>query len=175
MPRQRNRRASHSQRRRTTWIGNEITSVDKITVAAATSIVYQLFDLRLNPAIVGSTILRTRGLFRAMTDQVGAAEFPFGAIGMAVVDGEAFDAGIVSLPTPYTESDDHSWFFHSYFATDFDISAVGSSSNPFELEVDSKAMRKLQENDVIVWILQNQSATDALFFTWATRILIALP
>ena len=125
--------------------------------------------------MIGATIARTHGNFRIFSDQAGANEQAFGAIGIGVFDGEAVDAGIVSLPTPYTESDDGDWFFHAYWACDFSISGVGSSANPFNVAIDNKAMRKLGDNDVICWIIQNQSTSAGATFVWATRQYILLP
>ncbi len=124
---------------------------------------------------MGATIVRTHGLLNVFSDQVGATEHPFGAAAILVADGEQFDAGVVAMPTPYTESDDADFFFHTYWATSLFFTANGVSSVPFRKEVESKAMRKLKENDVVVWLIQNQSNVDGTLFSWATRIYVKLP
>ncbi len=130
MPRRFQRRQfGRSQRRKTLWVQNEITTTDRQSVGAATSVIYQQFDLRSTPnqIAVGGTIVRTRGLLNVYSDAIAVQEQPFGAAGIAVVDGEAFDAGIASLPTPYTEGDDKDWLWHTYWSGFTAFVSIGAS------------------------------------------------
>ena len=162
------------QRRRSEWLGNEITTGGINSVGAAAATIYQAKDIRTDAAMFGGTLARTHGLFSITSDVPVSGESPFGAIGIAVVDGEAFDAGVASLPTPYTEADDGKWLFHSYWQVAIRSSTVDFGFNT-QITIDSKAMRKLGANDVIVWIIENKSSAHAASFFWATRMLIMLP
>ncbi len=178
----RRRSFQRSPRRRINWSGNEIATTVEQSAPAAGTILYQNLDFRTaaNGFLIGGTVVRIRGYLNIFSDvtspTVNTLESPFGAVGIAIVDGEAFDAGVASLPTPYTEAGDTQWMFHSYWSANTGNFGAGSGwSVPFRLTIDNKSMRKITSSDVMVWFIQNQSATDAALFTWATRVLIKLP
>ncbi len=171
------RSQSQSQRRKTDWIGGVQTGVtSRQSIGAATSAIIASLDTRVaGPPFAPFTILRLRGQFRINTDQKSAQEAPFGAIGAMVVNGEAFDAGIASIPTPWTESFDDRWYWHQYWSTQFDVtSSTGMYSNADVHDIDNKAMRKVEVGDVIVWVIQNQNSTQAAAFQFNVRTLVKL-
>ncbi len=91
-------------RRKTTWAGS-ITSGLTVpqTISAATAAIFAQVDFRLavNNIFISATIVRTRGRFHIRPLGATSGADPFGAIGMMLVNGEAFDAGIASIPTSF--------------------------------------------------------------------------
>ena len=79
---------------------------DFVTLPAASVILDQVLSAPTLLSVVGtkSTIVRTRGMFSVGSDQGLAAEFPFGAFGIAVVSNDAASAGAGSIPSPYTDA-----------------------------------------------------------------------
>ncbi len=142
-------------RRQTDWIGG--SSGQAFTTLATTDSVIQLsFDTRTagqRPA-APFTITRCRGSLHVVPGAMSADTTGVGALGACVVSGEAFDAGIASIPTPWTESGDDRWFYHTYWslAGRFDTAPVWSVPM---IDIDSKAMRKVESGDVIVWVVEN--------------------
>jgi len=157
-------------RRATQWLGSA-NDTDVTLLAAATAVLDQSFAFG-EPA----TIVRTRGSLWVASDQSIASEFPFGALGMAVVTDQAFAAGAASIPAPYTESDADTFFLWESFATGLVFkSGVGTESQPWaRTDFDSKAMRKVDDNSTAVVMLENGSATDGLQFIITFRMLVML-
>jgi len=170
-------RRSTSNRRRLVWVGNELTSVGENNLLPATTKIYQQLDMRIdaNHFLVGGTIARTRGTLKIWSDQVAAVEEPFGASGMALVNGEAFDAGAASCPAPYTESSSERWLSHNYFSAPTQFISGSISPDYERIDIDSKGMRKIKTDDVLVWMIENKNSGNACNFFWLTRILIMLP
>ena len=175
MPRRFQRIPSQRQRRKTHWVGGQTTPTTAESVGAAASVIALSFDTRT----VGSepsapfTIVRIRGQFVAYSDQVAQDEDPFGAIGCMVINGEAFDAGVASIPTPYTESFDNNWFWHSYWSAPVAVSGANSIDIYRDnIIIDSKAMRKVEFGDVWVMLIENKSSAHAMAYTLNMRMLV---
>ena len=132
------------------------------------------------------TLVRTRGeLLLYLTSASAQGGGFFGAFGIAKVSNPAFTAGIASVPTPVTEEDWDGWLYHRFFAVqsggiiDGSVSAdqdyVTSVSGVLRLEVDSKAMRKLDANDVIFGALEvTEVGTASMNWAFNSRILFKL-
>ena len=89
-----------------------------------------------------------------------------GAIGIAVVNGEAFDAGVASIPTPWSESFDDRWLYHQYFDCMIMVDTVADWGVPnfANITIDSKAMRKVDTGDVIVAVVENPTTSPFNFW-----------
>ncbi len=139
------------------------------TLAAATSSI----DQSLTPADQPETVIRTRGLLTIETDQEGADEQPFGAIGFIVVSAEALAAGAASIPAPYSNSGDDGFFVHQFFAAPVTFSTgTGLARLAVDYTFDSKAMRKLSPDDRVVMMIENASASHGLEFILSFRMLL---
>ena len=158
------------------WIGGVQTAFAGGTaLAAGASTIISGLDTRNTAIIAPWTIMRLRGYLYISTDQAAAFEEPHGAYGLCVVNGEAFDAGVASIPTPFTESFDDRWFFHTYWALSSSIRGTdGYQTDPFKLHVDGKAMRKVNFGDVIVSVIENGSTSDGCLFTENSRMGVKL-
>ncbi len=144
-----------------------------ISVLAAASAVIDSFFVTSGAA--PETVLRTRGLFTIQTDQVSATETPFGALGLCVVSDQALAAGVASVPTPYTDADSDLWFYHQYFAAPVLFgTTTGIRRLDQQYEIDSKAMRRLSEDESIILVVENASAADGLRYIVDLRILSKL-
>ena len=143
-------------RRLTAWSAS--APVAAYTALAASSVI--LLEVFI-PTVPRQTIVRIRGIFSWRTDQESAAEFNIGAYGIAVVEEPAATAGIASLPHPGTDGASEAWMYYHYFATDFAFitgAGFGSQGKSHTIDVDTKAMRKFEDNNRIVVVVQNQSA-----------------
>jgi len=100
--------------------------------------------------------------------------------GIGLVSTQAFDAGIVSLPSPLTESFWPGWLYHNFFdlrmisATEGD--GVNAVAGVVRIDVDSKAMRKWGANETVVAVMEQveigASAVASVFFD--SRVLVKL-
>ena len=170
-------RRQQATRRKTFWIGGVITGSQSETNLGGNSVALgQAFDTRVTGSIPQTpfTIVRTRGIFNFLPASLAANQDTIGAVGILIVNGEAFDAGVGSVPTPWTESFDDRWFYHEYISgmirADVD-GFVSVSSAP--VMIDSKAQRKVEFGDVIVAVIENPSL-DAFDFFMNFRMLVKL-
>ncbi len=142
--------------RQTTWIAP--ADQESIAVSSTAKAIIQSFD----PAAAGllaPTIIRTRGEASVRAQTFGADVTVSGAFGICVVSDQAFAAGVASIPGPFDQADWNGWFVWQSFirAVEF-VSAVGVEPNVvWPYQVDSKAMRKVRDNETIVMVAQSQS------------------
>ncbi len=118
------------------------------------------------------TIVRTHFIFQVRSDQAAANEDQSGAVGIAVVSDEASAVGITATPTPVTEAASDLWLLHSYFAQAG--SAVNEGRTGFNYAVDSKAMRRVDIGQDIIFAAEASSISDGLILTMAARMLVKL-
>jgi len=147
---------SRAPKRKTLWIGTVNQFV--VAVPSGTSVIIAQFDPSAN-AILGGTVVRTRGMFLAFPTAHGADLNYAGAYGLGVVSDEAFAAGTVSIPRPYDDDDWPGWLVHGYWGAHLEFqgaqSEMISKSEPF----DSKAMRKVGPNETLVWMAESQTGS----------------
>ena len=126
------------------------------------------------------TIVRLRGGVRVhlnSADAIGAGFF--GAMGIGIVTQPAFAAGGAALPGPLTEANWDGWLWHNFFdiravtATIADgVNAAGAS---LWLPIDSKAMRKIETEEILFGITEVVESVNATMEQQAdTRVLLKL-
>jgi len=167
------RRRFSGPRRMTDWIGG-VTTNDIFTTLAGSGIsIHASFDTRLVATPDAPfTVVRIRGLFMAQSDQIAVDEEFFGAIGICKVNGEAFDAGAASVPDPFDESFDDRWLYQRYFAGNIlQSGGAATTQTVANFAVDSKAMRKFEHGDVLIFVIRNRGTTGIQFF-WNQRVLV---
>ncbi len=164
---------SRGVRRKTDWLGSA-DIVDVTTLPAASFVVTQSLtavELAKRPF----TIVRTVGSIWLASDQSGAVEFPFGAVGFIVVSEKASALGATAIPDPITQESSDEWFAYTAMAASGNSAAAGIVSQPLmEYKFDSRAMRKVQDGEDIVVVVANASATDGAAFILKFRMLIKL-
>jgi len=155
MSRHRGRGFVRGSRKATDWSASA-AQVGSVAIAAATKALLQTFV----PIAGGETVIRTRGTFSVASDQFAASELQIGALGICIVSDIAAAAGAASIPGPATNADWGGWFVHQYFSRWLEFaSAVGIEPNfGMSFEIDSKAMRKIDENDRLVVMVENSTA-----------------
>ena len=142
-------------RRNTDWSAS-LVATDMVTVAASSAQLLQTFV----PASGGETVIRTRGLFAWRSDQFAASEVQIGAVGIGVVTEQANSVGITAIPHPDTDSAWGGWLWHSYFTSrvDFTSGAGFLFDGVHRMVIDSKAMRKVGDNERLIVVIENSGA-----------------
>ncbi len=158
-----------SSGRLTEWFG----SADQ-TAAQALAAGSFILSQSLNAAALAKrpfTITRTVGSIWVQSDNEAAAEFPFGAVGAIVVSEKAAVAGAASVPDPITEESSDEWFMYRSFA----VASTPIVGRMFaEFAFDSRAQRKVQDGEQIVWMVANANAGHGLAFVLKFRLLVKL-
>jgi len=159
--------------RETVWLGHTPTAVN--LAAASTA---NLFG-SLNAAAIALlpfTVIRSRGILSYGSDQTVASENFSAALGIAIVTQQASAIGVTAVPTPMTELDSDQFFVHQIMAGRFQfITGVGfhPQARTF-LEYDSKAMRKVGQDDDLVLTLETSAVSAGMDILHAGRFLVKL-
>jgi len=161
------------QRRETLWLGIG-EGID--TLAAANTAVLARVLNAAGLAFRPFTIVRTRMFWSMMSDQVAAIEDQQVALGVAVVSNQAVAIGVTAIPTPFTDLFSDLWLLHEILTSRFvdTGTAVEVAPNPIFKEVDSKAMRKVNDGEEPVFVLENSSVSAGTRSLFAGRMLIKL-
>ena len=124
----------------------------------------------------GLTIVRTRGtcLLRLQVSD-GVASGMDAAFGMCVVSENAASVGITAVPNPITDVAWDGWMVYWTGALKgSSLSSQGASTH--RIDIDSKAMRKIKESDVLLGVLETQNEVGSVTFAadLMTRVLLKL-
>ena len=123
------------------------------------------------------TIVRLRGMFSGTVQAAtNLGDGFFGAMGIAVVQTPAFQAGIASVPTPLTEANSDVWLYHQFFDLRSGLTNDADGSGFFRTVVDSKAMRIMEgaEDTMYAAVETVEIGTYESDFFFDSRILIKL-
>jgi len=123
-----------------------------------------VLDESFVPIVGGETVIRTRGMIGFKSDQQLGDELQIGAFGICKVTAQALSVGITAIPHPSTDAAWGGWLVHQYIMSVFEF-ASASGVNPDSLHtivIDSKAMRKIDEDERLVTVWENTSATHAM-------------
>ena len=105
-----------------------------------------------------ATVVRLRGNLSMFLASASAAGDGFHwAIGVGVVNTPAFDTGVAALPQPITEMEWDGWLWHRFgdvHVGDKTAGDVNWISASVEIEVDSKAMRILRDEQTLVAVME---------------------
>ncbi len=97
-----------------------------------------------------------------------------GAFGMGVVSAEALAAGVASVPEPFTQSDWPGWLLWGSFADHFELGTASSLlPGSLQIPVDSKAMRKMGQNEALILVCESQ--VGAIEVAMHIRTLVLFP
>ena len=153
------RRTSGASRRQSSWA---IGPNGFVTGVVASS--NNLFSVAAVAGQDGLTIVRTRGeLLVYQTVAGGAANEGFRwALGLGIVSAAAFAIGVTAMPAPLTDIDWDGWFVYETGTVISMFTGLGESS-PMQsrvVPIDSKAMRKIKNTDVVVAMLETEERGD---------------
>ncbi len=143
-------------RRKTQWVGPADQA--NVTVAAGGASILNSFDPQAQ-GLQSPTIVRTRGSFSFQPAAFSADVAIHGAYGIGVVSDQSFNAGVASMPEPFSDADWDGWFVWRSFTMAFEFQDATGTQFPVNImyEIDSKAMRKVGPNETVVAIAESQS------------------
>jgi len=120
------------------------------------------------------TILRTRGRVMLELNTAGAGERVVCAVGITVAGDRAVAAGVASLPGPQSQGE-APWLWHDYLTVSSGSeAAVISEFLVDRVTLDSKAMRKVRDDQTLVLMAEISESADmggTVNLMYACRIL----
>ena len=160
-------RVTRGHRRLTTWIGPPPQGFLNVASGGATL----LASFTPGDPL---TIVRNRGMVSVIPQATAADVDIVGAFGIGVVTNEAFAAGIASMPELFSDADWGGWMVWRSFSYSFDFKdSTGIFSPTWNFEVDSKAMRKMKANEVMVEIAESQAGAFGISIPIRTLVKVA--
>jgi len=168
----RNIRGVTRQVRETSWIGLGGTEAPLAgTSTAVLAAGFSATTLSLRPF----TIVRTHVYLSVASDQQLAVESFQMAYGHAIVSDQAFAIGVTAVPTPQTDHDSDLWMVHQWIGGRLQFAtAAGFGEYSKTVEIDSKAMRKVEEGQDIAIVIESGSGSEGMRVFKAGRLLIKL-
>ena len=125
------------------------------------------------------TVIRSIVYWSIRSDQFATSENFAAAIGLAVVSDQAAAIGVTAIPTPFTDLGSDLWLLHAILdghfldATTVGFDSIGVSPAGGQL-VDSRAMRKVNGDQDVIFAVENDSTGQGSIVYSAGRILIKL-
>ena len=158
-------------RRETAWIAIQAL-VDTATNALVLISQLNATALALRPF----TIVRIHWSIWMITDNIASSENQLAAVGAAVVSEQASAIGITAVPTPISDAGSDLFFLHQSMVSATDVlTAVGQSSpSGVGFEVDSKAMRKVNDDQDVVFVYENSGGGGGSTIMTMGRMLLKL-
>ena len=158
-----------AQRRKSLWIGLDPASASLAPGAATIFYALNAAALALRPF----TVVRTHMEFQVNSDQAAAIENQVLAFGWGVVSDQAFAIGVTAIPTPVTDIGSDLFFLHKVMFGD-ESALTDRSKSASRYTVDSKAMRKINEDEQPVGVLEVSSAAGGAIVFAGGNMLIKL-
>ena len=160
----------------TAWAASADTTVFSPAVGPGVNRLDQSLSAAVLDPSSPTTIVRVRGEIWVRSDQDAVNETGFGALGFAVVNDNARAAGAASILGPITNEAADQWFVHQFFnAGNVGPTTGALFGNPWHrYSFDSKAMRKVEEGDAIVVMVENAAVTFSFEFLLKFRLLLKL-
>jgi len=158
-------------KRETLWAAD---TTFEVTLAGAPTAVLALSLSAATLALRPFTVVRTRGFLHCQSDQAAAPETFGVGLGMAVVSDQAVAIGVTAVPTPVTDKQSDLWYvYESLFGATIGNAFVGNMANRgVQKEIDSKAMRRVEEGQDLIVVVENEIA--GCVVTYTGRFLIKL-
>ena len=156
-------------RRETSWFDIEPSANAVGTSQFAITHLMTAVELAKRPF----TVTRTRLEVMIATDQASASEAQIGAVGLCVVSSQAAAIGVTAVPTPISDMGSDLWFVHHVlmsqvlFATVVGITEIGR-----KYSIDSRAMRKVNDDQEIIVVVESAATSDGFNIDIAGRLLI---
>jgi len=119
------------------------------------------------------TIVRQYVDIQVISDQGAAIERQLGAVGSCVVSDQASAIGVTAVPTPITDSDSDLFMMHQFFAGN-ESSITDRSVPATRMHFESKAMRKVNEDEDFLIIAEFDASGQGFILNLAFRFLIKL-
>jgi len=170
----RNQSSFRGSRKRLTEWGICTTPTGFSTVAAGAKVLLVLVPVANLAPESPATIVRSRFILGVRSDQSTATEDLIGAFGIGFVNVVAGALGITALPGPATDCAWGGWMvwqplIDSIRATT-DVGFQGRFTRQYT--IDSKAMRKFQEDESLAMVVENTSGAHNFEVALAGRMLV---
>ena len=121
------------------------------------------------------TIVRSHMLIQWVSDQAAATESAQAAMGQIVVNDQAVAVGATAIPDPLGNVDAPFFVWQPMDFTFRFVTAAGFESNAgWQYTIDSKAMRKVGNNEDIAMVIANVDSSEGGVFSAFGRFLIKL-
>jgi len=147
-------RGRQGARRETSWLPIPFGS-DGIAAGAAITHVLTTAEKAKRPF----TVLRTHIELSISSDQIVASEDVFNGLGVCVVSDQAVSVGATAVPTPIADLGSDLWFvIQPMFSELIFLDATGMFLSGTRYTIDSKAMRKVNEDQDIVIVMENSAS-----------------
>ena len=159
--------------RETRWLDIP-TSGGSLSGANSTVIVASLTAVEL--ALRPFTIVRTRGIWDTSSDQIAVNETFETSLGICVVSDQALAIGITAVPTPEEDKESDLWFlYETRVGQELVAGGVHQQMIPSQpTAFESKAMRKVEDGQDVVVVVQNSAVSNGTTFVVSGRMLIKL-
>ena len=170
------RQRSGVSRRLTAWSVGPVSPVIDIAAAGA-----NLFSANSQAIVDGLTIVRLRGeyTFSLRTVTTIGDGWESAAVGVCIVSENAAAVGVTAVPSPLADVGWDGWLFHRLHGaiTGLNVTEVQSTFNSFRIEMDSRAMRKQKQTDVLIGVVElgTEIGAASVEFSCQTRVLDKLP
>ena len=165
------RRTSGSSRQTTWSLGpSGETGVISTSVSA-------LFSVGAQALEDGLTIVRTHGeVLASLLTGTGTGDGYECAVGICIVSENAAAVGITAVPMSMMDIGWDGWFAHKQFLVKTPVAnELLNDSTMFRWDIDSKAMRKIRETDVVLGVVEvAKLGTATLQLTLRSRLLAKL-
>ena len=113
-----------------------------------------------------------------VSDAFAAGNNMIWATGLLLVNDAAFNAGSAAIPDPLGDDAEWLWIKQGYLYSEFDSNSGIVLVKPRYIEIDSKAKRKMAEEEQrLVWVFTNSSSSGSTIpdVGIAIRTLVLLP
>ena len=159
-------------RRETLWFGGTVAGTT-LASASSAAIVTSLSAGAL--AQRPFTVVRTRGRLQLQSDQVSVTEPYQCQYGHAVVSDQASAIGITAVPTPDTDNDSDLWYVFETLMGSLRVTTdIGRFIETVDTEIDSKAMRKVEEGQDVITVAEASAVSNGLTLFSFQRTLVKL-
>jgi len=174
-----NRRFQSRTKRRTSWVGSRVDLDTLVSGTPQFAIMQTEAELEEFPT---PTVVRTRGQLGVKADSGAAASPHLSSVGLGIylADAAAVTAGALQLPISDIGSD-WLWWWNAVITENTATAAENVSNGGWMLfervVVDSKAMRKVKNNQVLVLVAQlvEEQGTGAANVFGTIRFLLKAP
>ena len=153
--------------------GDDIATWDSSGFTGDTTVI---LGLGATPVGQPLTVMRLHGVLEILLSTATSALDGFNwAFGVGVCTADAFAIGVTAVPNPFDDISWNGWMVHKMGAIHSPIAGVATAfpSNAQSLEIESKAMRKLNLNEVLFAAIQvGEVGVSVMTVRFASRILL---
>jgi len=160
--------------RETLWFSGVLTQAN-LAAASTAALLQQLNAAAL--ALRPFTVIRTRGMWHAQSDQAAADERYQVAFGACVVTDQASAIGVTAVPTPATDNGSDAFLSYETILGSYEFGAGTTAefdSWGVMKEIDSKAMRKVEDGFDLITVIETFSTSSGVTVDAFIRFLIKL-